>query len=237
MTQSVQDIPEVFIFCWYPDEWLPRAIIADISKLDDMTRKQMEKILQVGDGIIETVWQRDDNESTLIGFRNFETKILVDDEETIGLFSTWQLLADHHHMYVCRMQDDPNHWIHFSSDYYINDNKSDLSPLNLHAKLSSLTYHPKNPDNKFKVKHCVLVSDIPVLITREDIIKPLRFFYNKYSKMTANEAKNKLKSYFNVENLHLTNDDYGVLTPENRQQWLELKNNKFEIDDIMVIFI
>lgn len=46
--------PEAFVFCWYPDGWTPRAVIADISKLDDFTNDQMSKMLSVGN-IVERV--------------------------------------------------------------------------------------------------------------------------------------------------------------------------------------
>lgn len=125
-------MPDVFIFCWHPDGWMPRAIIADISKLNDKARRQMECIFNIKDDILKR---------TPEGIKRSNNNIIVNDEETLVAVNTWQNLSDNVDTFTNMSKDDLNHWIHFAYEYYINDANSNLSPADLHNALSLMSYH------------------------------------------------------------------------------------------------
>lgn len=235
------DYPEAFVFCWYPDGWTPRAVIADISKLDDFTKDQMSKMLSVGN-IVESVTEKfdcryDDQgnlkgfSSKVLGYRSSTNDTVVDDKEINACFSTWLSLSD-----GFRIKKNSPEWMQFASEYYINDKNYNLSPIKLHAKLLSLTCNPQSPEHKFTVKHCVLLSDIP-LTDDDDEVKPLRFFIKlKDDNLTSSDVKDKLMETFDADNVMLSSADYGYLTPKTIEKWEELDKNAFDFEFGVIIF-
>lgn len=237
--------PEVFIFCWYPDGWTPRAVIADISKFDDFMKNSMEKILPVGE-IVENVREKYDCKynqegeltgfcSRSLGYRALNSDVIVDNAEIVKCFSTWEFYTDTLYRDLSRKKVIPE-WIKFSSEYYINDANINLSPIKLHEKLKSLTCNPTNPKHKFIVKHCVLLSDIPLNVDEEVDVKPLRFFIKIKDNLELSSIKEKIEKALDVENVILSSGDYGFLTPKTIKIWEELNNASFETDFGFIIF-
>lgn len=173
--QEITTIPEAFVFWWYPDGWAPRAIIADISKFNDEAMEQMNIIINAGKSNIfyrsrkpncETKLHKSletreaattgvdkgpgDDKTTMV-FTGLDNEPIVFDDKTRMILNTWETLADQHNFYIHEEENNPDHWIHHSREYYINDVNSNLSPVNLHRKLSSLTCHPHDSTFKFKV--------------------------------------------------------------------------------------
>lgn len=227
---------EVFIFCHYLDGWLPRAVIADISKFGNHDLAQMEEIINLGQ-IIERVmeWKQTGPHSksgTQIGFRDLNSQIITSNEE-IGLaVNTWQYYADGlHKVFFSDHAIPKDHWILSSSDYYINDENSNLSPIDLHKKLSSLTFNPEAPDHKFVVKHCVLVSDIPLI--KQENIRSLRFFVDD----KPDDVEQQIKDYFDVNDVSLSSEKYGFLKPKSVEQWSKLNNSKHKITNFNLVFM
>lgn len=224
------DIPDVFIFCWYPNGWMPRAIIADISKLNDKAKGQMERILNIKDDVLER---------TSKGIKGSNNNIIVNDEETLIAVNTWQNLSDNVHTFTNMSKDDLNHWIHFAHEYYINDANSNLSPADLHNAISLMSYHPKSSDLKFNVKHCVLLSDVPISLFDNNPlghIKQLRFFYKTKTPVTEAKLADTLRLTFNVKKVIIADGCYGYITPKDIKQWSDLNGKKFIVGDIIVMF-
>lgn len=247
---SEHDIFDVFIFCWYPDGWVPRAIIADISKFDDEANMQMQNILSVNDGVIEKVLiENKDGEGNPMSYklRGINKEIIIDDENTLMALSTWEQLSNNINTIANMYRNDMSHWIHFTKEYYINDTNANLSPINVHKFLSSLKYHPNNPDFKFNVKYCVLVSDISVSFYNNDNVRPLRFFYKTKTFTRQDKISNILKSFFDVKRIVIADEKYhgngnypyvgyGYLTPKDKKQWSKLNEKKFNLGNTIVLF-
>lgn len=240
------EYPEVFIFCSYLDEWNPRAVIAEISKFDDFTRTQMDKMVSVGN-IIENVHETIDKiyneegdliESThrSLGYRALNSDTIINDEDIDLCFRTWESHADGLHRHFSSKRGIPE-WMKYASEYYINDVNGNLSPIKLHETLSTLTCNPQYPEHKFIVKHCVLLSEIPLNKTEEDHIKPLRFFVilndNSYETSYIEE---KIKEIFDVECVLLSSANYGFLTPKTMTQWEHLEKGEFNMDIATIVF-
>ena len=234
------EYPEAFVFCWYPNGWTPRAIIVDFSKLDDLAKDQINKMLSVGN-IVERVTENidctyDDKgrltnySSKFLGYRSSTNDTIIDDKEIDTCFSTWSAFSD-----GFRMRRNLPDWMQFSSGYFINDKNSNLSPIKLYEKLLLLTCNPKNSDFKFTVKHCVLLSDIPSTV--DDKIRPLRFFIKlKDDSLTSDDVINKLMEVFDADNVMLSSADYGYLTPKTIEKWEELSERGFETEFALIIF-
>lgn len=226
---------DVFIFCHYMDNWLPRAVIADISKFGETERSEMELLLKLGN-IVETVEEckvinKNCRSYNLIGFRAYDSDVIISGEEITTIVHTWQYYADGlHKIYFPGEEIPKDNWIFTSSDYYINDENSNLSPFDLYDKLKSLTYNPNYPEDKFVVKHCVLVSDVP--LNKPKKINSLRFFVDK----TPEDIESQLANYFDVKDISLSSEKYGYLRPKTIKQWKELSNSEHQIGDINLIF-
>lgn len=236
---QVLNLHEVFIFCWYPDGWLPRAVIADISKFDTEALAQMNTILSMNTNVVEKIWttvvKGEGGEayttSHLEGYKGNDD-VIHDDKELIRAINTWEQISDKHHHFVYETEDI-NHWIHHSYEYYIQDENSNLSPIDLHKKLLTLTCHPNNPDWKFKVKHCVISSDVPV--SKPDYMTPLRFFYS--SKNTTKEQIIEImNSNFHPKDIMISSEGYGYMTPNTIEEWSYLNKKKLKIDDTVIMF-
>lgn len=222
---------EVFVFCWYQKHWLPRAVIVDYSKLTDCMKKQIELLVATGP-LIEVNYQVEKKERSTFYTRKGYTDVLknkfieLNDELDIAI-STWEHHSDSLHSYYYddsdHNDDKPNeslcewNWIHHAYEYYINDKNSNYRPLKLHQVLSSMTSLPAKNNNEnenenvdvktifnsnFVVKHCVLVSDVPVIDQSENEnneidFRPIRFFY-KF--MNSDQIDDELKKISIVVN-------------------------------------
>jgi len=240
------EFPEVFIFCYYDDNSNPKAVIAEISKFDDFTRDQMDKILSVGE-IVEHITEKIDHHyndegmltswsNKSLGYRALNTETIINDWDTSICFSTWESYADHFHHSFFSKKDIPE-WMKFSSEYYINDGNSNLSPIKLHEKLKTLTSNPKIPEHKFIVKYCVLLSEISLNVEDDDTIKPLRFFIKlKDDTSDISDVETKIMQYFDAKSVILSPAYYGFLTPKTIDDWEDLKDGAFDLDIGAIIF-
>lgn len=241
--EEITTIPEVFIFCWYPESWMPRAIIADISKFNDEAMEQINII----NGYKSNIFYRSEKITSLdnepyvckskIVLTGLDNEPIAFDDKTMMIFNTWISLADHHYCYIHKEENNLNHWIHHSREYYINDVNSNLSPVNLHCKLWSLTCHPQDSTFNFKVKHCVLFSDVPLSLGDELTVKSLRFFYTTDEILSEEDTKNILMKVLDVNKLIIaTGQKYGFLQPKNYKQWEQFNKRKFKVGPIKIIF-
>lgn len=244
------NLPEVFIFIWYPDGWLPRAVIIDHSKLDDESRRQVEILIKNGP-ILYATWKKVDNEENSNirdGFINNKGDKIDNDLSII--VNTWQHYADNLHISAYYEKDKPDHWIHHAYEYYINDANSNLSPPQLYKKLSQMTSHKYMTDSntldgiyEFKVWNSVLVSDISIDVKKK--INPLRFFYKSNMPISVVDLTFLFCKKFHVDtqDLMIANSEkdsvsgYGYFRPKTIDQWTELSNlSKIKIDDIDIVF-
>lgn len=53
---------EYFVYCWYPNDWTPRAIFVDVSKLDDKTKNSLDTITNFGHVIFSKSVREHDRE-------------------------------------------------------------------------------------------------------------------------------------------------------------------------------
>src|SRR4051794_40609354 len=89
---------EVFIFCWYPDEWLPRAVIVDYSKFDDKTKDDIKYLAESG-SLIESVYDIERYKGgasyTLKGYKSNNKMYPIEENERLNyIISTWTDRAD-----------------------------------------------------------------------------------------------------------------------------------------------
>lgn len=241
-------IPDVFIFCWYPKHWLPRSIIIDISKLDECALKQLNTIMNVGE-VFEYTWKQiDKNSYTHSGIKTQDGKIYNRDDydELLSYIESWSNMTDNFNYFSTYDDEDENNkdlWFKYAHEYYINDINSNLSPIELHKKLKSMTNIPPNSktqnivDYKFNVKHCALISEIPIQSksNEEKYIKSLRFYFSGNS--DTEHIKNLLLTNLNVTDVQITDDSYGFLKPKTLEDWEMLNDKKFKISDVNFYFM
>jgi hypothetical protein len=267
--------PEVFLFCWYPDGWLPRAIIVDISKLDDEALNQMNTILAAGD-LFENIWKKTVVNASSIslqrtGIKTYRETVMNDGSSFINCQSvtdnhllmlyldTWKNFTDNYNYFYSNAKDDisstakndnisHSYWINNAHEYYINDENSNLSPVDLHKKLKLMKSLPTNykqlKDNdididtyKFNVKHCVMMSDIPIWVDATvDLsiyIKPLRFYYKYCDDVQRNKdyITTIISTHLNATEISIC-EGYGFFKPKTIQDWMDLNNKHFRIADV-----
>lgn len=236
---------DVFIFCWYPNGWLPRAVIAKISELNDHEFQQMNTIVNAGH-LIENVLEKEYESERVM--KIIKKGIILDnnkyipynstndnDKELFLMLSTWQNLSDN--FYICaEITGDDNCYNHMY-EYYINDKDSNLSPYDLYKKLLQLKYVPKSQKSDvsesdtynipINVKECVMYSDIPINFENDNksYIKPLRFFFhtkdiNKISNQDSNQSSDQ-------DSNHSSDQD-------KREHIRIFIENTFDISNIMI---
>lgn len=261
MNTSNDEIHDVFVFCWYPDGWTPRAVIAMISKFDNDALNQMEIMVNAGN-LIENIDRGHISRRgirTSKGFISSESK----DENDIRLLqtvSTWTNIADNFYMYknyekFCYHRPDyvpnPDYWYNYIYEYYINDANSNLSPHELYKKLLSLNAVPSNAKSesepiRINVKYCVIVSEIPINFNDNNddssYIRSLRFYFKtKYEKGIEIFIRETFDIYdiqickSDIQNKYFTG--YGYLKPKTINQWKSLNNKMFECEHTTISFI
>jgi hypothetical protein len=224
MIQARADIEpiEAFVFCWYQEHWLPRAVIVDYHKLDDWMRDKIQLLLKTTGPLIQKNYHIEKNDNrrsisySLVNYTNVqENKIIDPSDELDEIINTWEHHSDNLHSYYFDDDDDHEKWIDHTYEYYINDENSNYAPHKLHEVLASMTKLPlkkipmrkrydteendtekndakendteeKSDDkdsqrtifnSEFVVKHCILVSDIPMIKDQQVNMKPIRFFF------------------------------------------------------------
>lgn len=215
---------EVFVFCWYPDQWLPRAIIVDWSKMSASMKEQIDQmIIQCGSLIQKNYTIKKEGKltsETLNGYTNIsENKFIESNDDLDGLISAWEYHSDNLHSYFAFGDHEApeNEWMNHASEYYINDQYSNYEPMKLHQILSAMTELPQqkqtNDNNektifnsKFTVKHCILISDVPVLDdeNKDDDnsgikMHPVRFFYKFLDSDQIDDAVTSTSTVLNYD--------------------------------------
>jgi len=187
-----KNIIEVFIFCWCPDGWLPRAIIVDYSKLDAQLKDDIKFLVKHG-SLIEKINDIIPHEKTFKylskGYKINDKIFSIEDNKRLStIITNWAICTDSAHKDLLFADDSfqnknrveqknpKNEWIYHSYEFHINEN---MEPNKLREVLSKMAKLPSSSkpyyqmDQKketestifnsvFKVKHCVLISDVPI---------------------------------------------------------------------------
>jgi len=148
--QSSGDPIEVFVFCWYPDGWLPRAVIVDYSKFDEQLKSDVQFLVQHGTLLEKMVDVKKYSERayshTLTGYRsnNIVYKMDESNERLRDIISTWTHYSDSLHMEMFDEENniDENDWMNNAYEYFMNDGNGNLRPKKLHEVLSGMTSLP-----------------------------------------------------------------------------------------------
>lgn len=227
---------QVFCFCWYPDNWLPRAIFVPMKDMDNETKLEVLKITNMGP-IIKTVWHPYNdimsNRKTRIGFQINKNRYISDKDLNITL-SSWEYLTDYGHFGYCRNRDEdsdcacPN-YIKNSIGYFINDLNRHLKPLDLYQKLKSITNYQ---NQNISVTNCVVLYD--GIDEEKTATRPLRFSYNK--DIDKNKLEGILINNFNLEKVLLASSNYGYVYLKDVSKESDLINKQFELEDGLKIF-
>jgi hypothetical protein len=220
---------EYFVFCEYDSHYPSRAIFIPSKDMESDMKKEFDNIVELtADGKIKECFKTEGRSSSSVGY---EINGKFDDSEqtkkTIGYWSslTFQLDHDHEGNY-------PTDYL----VYYINDANRNLSPNELHDKLSKLTIFC---DQQMVVKNCVTVSDTPF-----DAVKraTLRFFLVSGNTYTAEEIKQKvLKDNRFYQVICAAKDDdsfvgYGFVELNNNDDIDVLSKAVIDIEDIKIVF-
>ncbi len=193
---------KIFIFCWHQKNWLPRAVIVDWQKLTEQMKDEIQLLLKTVGPLVQKNYHIEKDEKSrstsysLVNYTNvFENKIIESNESLDSVIGTWEHHSDNLHSYY--FNSDPEfgqwQWIEHAYEYYINDENSNYTPLQLYKVLTSMTKLPikqkmeqedNNKNNvrtifnsEFVVKHCILVSDVPVIENENIDMRPMRFFF------------------------------------------------------------
>jgi hypothetical protein len=245
-TELIKTI-ELFVFCYYPDNWLPRAILIPLEFVDDNIQNEINKLIEIGP-IIEQCHKKHDtnyNSYVISHYLTGNNEIIEPDTTFNGvsiltLINTWTNLADNLHHYWFDNDDGIKvpKWIMKSMQYYINDLNRHLPPKELYQKILNMTNHD---GYQIKVKNCVMLVEQSKR-NKKIFQKPIRVFYsidpnNSSDKIITNEQIEEiLYKNFKINNITLSSANYGYVYLKDPIKEDELFNKVFDIDGIKFCF-
>lgn len=211
---------EVFVFCWCPKNWTPRAIYVPtttVTKNKDL-KAEIEVLKGVGQIVQEIVsWEND--VGTLCGYKTKDGN-LNSDVEFAKLMTRWRYMSDDHGSDWVSQK-----WLKECLFYWIDGVTRQYSPMQLHAHIMEM----KNLDGiSIKVADCIILTDY------ENVFKPkmlsLRFFFRPNS--TIEELKKLMLNELPINSVLIASENmYGYVRLDHPHQEDELLKKPITLSD------
>lgn len=225
-----------FVFCWYPKNWLPRAIFIPLEYVDERLESEIKQLVSFGP-IITEITKKEGDGYTRIGHYTNNGKLANYTEELTILLSTWERRADNGFECFCDNECNCPSYMKLSFGYYINDANRNLSPYELYNKLSLMTSFEDK--HSFAVENCVMMTEHSDLTNPKP--KPLRVFYNSEVQMNKTDLESILIKNFDLSQVILSGEEevlsgYGYVHLNDYNKQNDLVNKIFKSQGLTVFF-